>query len=289
MADTAKSARTNVVRAMTQDGGFRVVAACTTTLARDAAAVHKITGSAAAMYAELLTGAVLLRETMAPQYRLQLSVEAADGVRLMADAHPDGMTRGLATFPDGKPVVHFGPEAKLKASRIMHGGRLHQSVVAASDVDGIGGALMRYAQTSAQVTATIGVACTDDSSGIRRCGGFVVQLLPDPPQAALMVMTERLAHDFSDLGRMLERVDEDARALADELLFGMEYSILSEQEAAIRCNCSSPRVVGALASLGRAEIARIVEEAELLSIDCDYCRTTYQVGPEQLRSLLVDS
>jgi len=275
---------------MTKDGSFRVVTAHTTELVREAAAVHGISGGAAAMYGELLTGAVLLRETMAPQYRLQLSLEAAAGVKLMADSHPDGITRGLAAIPPGHGVIHFGPDAKLKASRIMYGGRLHQSVVAASDVDGIGGALMVYAQTSAQVTATIGVACVDDASGIVECGGYVVQLLPESDEGLLMVMTERLDQDFSDLGAVLTKLgDGGAQALLDELLYGMDYTVLDTQTAKVGCNCSQQRVVGALASLGVDEINRIVEAGEVLDIDCDYCRTQYQVGPEQLRGLLVQS
>ncbi len=288
MAETEERVSYNVVRAITKDGAFRVIAASTAAMVRDAARVHELTGSSAAMFGELLTGAVLLRETMAPHYRLQLSLDAANGVKLLADSQPGGLTRGLPSFPPGHQVAHFGPEATLKASRIMFGGRLHQSVVGASDVDGIGGALMAYAQTSAQVTATIGVGCTDDASGITHCGGYVVQLLPDAPQGPLMVMTERLA-DFADLGAVLVELGGDVDALVAELLYGMEFSVLDSQTAFWGCNCSQQRVVGALASLGADEITGIVDSGEVLDIDCDYCRTTYQVSPEQLRSLLVRS
>lgn len=288
MPDSTHHVINNVVRVMTTDGGFRVIATDTTALARRAAEIHSLSGSAAAMLAELLTGAVLLRETMAPGNRLQLNLRAADGVRFTADAHPNGMTRGLATIPTPGQVVHFGPGAMLQASRVMHGGRVHQSAVGVSDVTGIGEALMVYAQDSAQVMATIGVSCIDTAGGIKHCGGYVVQLLPETPEGALMVMTERLA-DFADTGRLLTQVKGDVRALTDELVYGMPYTVLSEGVVEWGCLCSAERVVGALASLGVTEITEIIASGEVLDIDCDYCQTAYEVGPEQLRTLLSKS
>lgn len=46
---------------------------------------------------------------------------------------------------------------------------------------------------------------------------------------------------------------------------------------------------GALASLGEAEIRKIVESGEVLTIACDYCGVSYQVSPAELRGLLEKS
>src|SRR5688500_245017 len=58
-----------VLRAITDDGAFRVITARTTDTVRGAVDVQGATGSTARAFGELLTGAILYRETMAPQLR----------------------------------------------------------------------------------------------------------------------------------------------------------------------------------------------------------------------------
>ena len=48
------------------------------------------------MFGNLLTGAILLRESMAPDNRLQAILQGDNPrTRMVADTLPDGMTRGL--------------------------------------------------------------------------------------------------------------------------------------------------------------------------------------------------
>ena len=67
-----------VVRAMTDDGAFRIVAARTTDTARAVIAAQELSGSIAHDMADLVTAAVLYRETMAPSLRVQCIVRFAD-------------------------------------------------------------------------------------------------------------------------------------------------------------------------------------------------------------------
>jgi redox-regulated HSP33 family molecular chaperone len=91
----------SVLRAVSNDGGFRVITALTTETARAAIAAQRAEGETALLFAGLLTGAVLFRETMAPNMRIQCVLDAG-GRRLVADAHPGGDTRGLVTLEAGE-------------------------------------------------------------------------------------------------------------------------------------------------------------------------------------------
>ncbi|MEZ4307686.1 MAG: Hsp33 family molecular chaperone HslO, partial [Polyangiaceae bacterium] len=55
-----------VVRAVTQDGAFRVIVTLTTATVKGAVTAQDVSGSTAARLGELVTGAVLVREAMAP-------------------------------------------------------------------------------------------------------------------------------------------------------------------------------------------------------------------------------
>ena len=61
----------SVVRAMTNDGAFRIVAARTTDTGQAVIAAQKLSGVLAHNMADLVTTAVLYRETMAPSQRVQ--------------------------------------------------------------------------------------------------------------------------------------------------------------------------------------------------------------------------
>jgi molecular chaperone Hsp33 len=134
---------------MTDDHSFRVIACDTTATVRDIVEVQKAEGDTATALAELVTATVLLRETMAPNLRVQGIAKSAGGHgSLLGDSHPDGGTRGLAQLR-GRPFV-FGRGAVLQMVRSLPNGSLHQGIVDLESVrhdaasSGISQALMVY-------------------------------------------------------------------------------------------------------------------------------------------------
>src|SRR5215475_8652522 len=106
-----------VVRAMTADGSFRVIAVRTTQTSQGVAAAQKAHGSRAQLLAEMTTAAVLVRETMAPDLRVQAILQGDDPkTRIVADSFPDGSTRGLVQLRDGTDVS-LGDRAVLQMMR----------------------------------------------------------------------------------------------------------------------------------------------------------------------------
>lgn len=281
----------SVVRAITEDGAFRVIAARTTETVRGAVTAQGARGATARHFGELLTGAVLLREAMAPRLRVQAILKGAHKGSLVADSHPDGTSRGLVNLGDRSPdtpQIFLGPGALLQVMRSLPNGSLHQGVVGVPEGGGISAAFMQYMQDSEQVVSTLAVAAIfDDGGSLVVAGGYLVQLLPEVERGPLMVMTERLA-DFKSLDEVLrERGDPDA--LLAELLYGMPYARLEESRLGFACHCSQLRVVASLSTLPRSDIEELVRDGEVLEIRCDYCGKEYGVPPAQLRSLLTPS
>ena len=100
-----------MVRGITDDGAFRVIAARTTQTVRGAVAAQGARGATARHFGELITGAVLLREAMAPRFRMQAILKGAPGKgSLVADSHPDGTSRGLVNFGKGPAAVGGGTD-----------------------------------------------------------------------------------------------------------------------------------------------------------------------------------
>lgn len=283
-----------VLRAVTFDGSFRVIAVRTTDLVREAFSIHAESGAPmrdARAFADMLTGAIIVRETMAPGQRLQ-AVLSREGVgQIVVDSKPTGEgsapVRGLVNRKDeGGPAI-LGEDAILKVMRSLPRGRLHQSIVEAS-ADGMDKALMHYMQTSEQVVAMLGISTVFAGDKVVASGGYLVQLLPECTDGPLAVMTERLAHDFADLDRFVLTHDADPHKLKDELLFGMDHEVLADEPLRYGCDCSEERVLGAVATLGRDELSDMVARGEVIGLTCEYCRTAWNLGPDRLRTLLVD-
>jgi molecular chaperone Hsp33 len=276
-----------VLRAITDDGAFRVIAADTTATVRGALAVQKaVTAELARTFADLLTGAVLVRESMAPDNRLQAILQGDDPrARMVADTHPDGATRGLIQLPDGVREMPLVERGLLQVARTLHNGSLHQGVVRVPSSGGVSAALMAYMQESEQTVTVTAVGSHFASGEVVAAGGYLVQLLPEVAEGPLAVMTERL-RAFEDIVPLLARGAAAPETLLAETLYGMPYTKVGDRSVHFGCRCSPDRLALSLASLPRSDIESLMEGGKTLEIECDYCRKKYEFTMQQLKSLL---
>lgn len=277
-----------VVRAITADGAFRVVAVRTTETAKDVAEAQQARGERARLLAEMITASVLVRETMAPDLRVQAILQGDDPkTHIVADSFPDGTTRGLVQLRNGADVS-LGERSVLQMMRTLHNGKIQQGVVSARATGGISAALMEYMQASEQVISFAAVGAVRDESGVTSAGGYIVQLLPEVGEGPLMVMTERLK-DFPSIDALLRAGEAAPEHLLAEVLYGMPYDEVGRGELRFECRCSEERLLTTLMSLPRADIRELVtgvSAGEVLEIDCDYCQRHYRISPERLRGVL---
>ena len=265
-----------VLRAMTDEGSFRVIAADTTETVRGALAVQHGTGDTARHFADLLTAAVLFRETMSPQLRVQTIVKGAGGLgSLVADADPSGRTRGLIQLPPGTDSIDVGSGALLKVMRSLPGGRIQQGVVRVPDRR-ISDAFMVYMQRSEQSLALVGVGSVLEDGTVQRAGGYILQFLPGANRESLTSMIAR-ERSLRHLEEQLGDPSFSPTRLLEVLLAGVPFT---------RVGSSEVRVLSALTTLTRDEIEQIVHANEVLSISCDYCGKAYPILPAQLTGLL---
>ena len=146
------------VRAMTNDGSFRVIALHTTAMIAEAITKQPLDVAQAGLYGELLTGAVLVRQTMAPSHRVQviLREQARSSRQMVADSFPEGLTRGVVhdaaaadagdlSSSSGDETEHAPPprpfsitsESILQVVRVLYNNEIHQGFVNAPERGGI--------------------------------------------------------------------------------------------------------------------------------------------------------
>ncbi len=275
-----------VLRAVTEDGAFRVIALRSTETARGVVEQQKAHGAAARVLAELVTATVLVRETMAPDHRVQGILAAPAGRdRLVADAWPNGDTRGLMQVGAGGGAGALGAGAQLTVMRTLRNGAIAQGVVEVPAKGGVGAALMEYMAASEQIVSVVAIAARLDGDRVTEAGGYLVQLLPDISGPTLASMTDRL-EQLPDLDTLLARGDGAPDRLLALILDGVPHGRTGESPVRARCQCDEKRVLGSLATLPRDEVESIVASGEVLEIACDYCGQQYRIAPDQLRGLL---
>ncbi len=280
----------HVLRFMTTDHGFRVIATTTTVSCREVLARQSVTGTAARALVELVTSAVLLRETMAPNLRVQGLLRGGGGKgTIVGDSFPDGAVRGLAQLKKDPASFSLGEGSHLQMMRSLVNGSLQQGIVDVARAGGVGEALGVYFAESEQLACVARVGSRFDADGtLLASGGFVVQLLPEAERPAHMIMTQRL-EDFPPIEDFLAREDFSAQLLVDEILHAMEHVELDRSELRFHCRCSETLVLSALSSLGRDDIQTMIDDGAGLEVHCDYCGKDYAVAVERLRALLTES
>ncbi|MDQ3034670.1 MAG: Hsp33 family molecular chaperone HslO [Myxococcota bacterium] len=282
----APDERDRAVTTVAEDGSFRVITVRSTHTVSAAIAAQRAKGRSAEHLADLITGSVLVRLTMAPDLRVQSLVRGQTGKgTIVADCHPDGSCRGMVRETAGP--IEVGPGSLVQMTRSLPNGTLHQGIVEVPETYGISGALMVYMLQSEQVTSVIGVGCVmSEDEQVAVAGGWIVQLLPECKEPPLEVMYQRMRLDFSDVKSVLRTMAGDPDAMQSEILYGMPYQTTGTAEIAHRCQCSPERVFASLATLGREELDDIVRKGETLFISCDYCGRPYEILAESLRGLI---
>ena len=280
----------SVVRALTDDSAFRIIAARTVQTVDEIVRVQAPPPELLTSLADLVSGAILVRETMAPTLRVQAVLKGGAGSgQLVADSFPDGTTRGLAMQNAARTLsASQNSSAVLQVMRSMPHGGLHQGIVELPYRSSISEAMMSYMQQSEQVLSMVDLRSISQDEGIENAGGFIVQLLPEAQPEALDAMIARLSGD-SPLVAWLQKPQGTALDLLAMVLDGIPYTLLEESPLRFGCQCSALRLITSMSTLPREEIESFVSAGEPLEIRCDYCMQLYRLDTEQLRGLLTSN
>ncbi|MEM9070319.1 MAG: Hsp33 family molecular chaperone HslO [Myxococcota bacterium] len=284
-----KMAGDRVVRAMSDDGAFRTMVARTTETVRGVLAAQKVEGEAAQVLADMVTGVVLYRETMAPTLRVQGVVKGTRGSgQIIADSHPSGWVRGLVQRKADAPPFHLGSDSLLQLMRSLPSGDLQQGLVEMKG--GVSEGMMSYMQQSEQIVTVVRVRTILDEYQVVSAGGYLVQLLPEAPdrEGAIDTMATRLESDFANIDAWLEGGAEP-NGFLERLYEGMPFTMLGDSALRFGCDCSKVRVLTSLSTLGVADLEELLSDGKALEMGCDWCGAEYRVEPEELKGLLSES
>ncbi len=131
----------------------------------------------------------------------------------------------------------------------------------------------------------LGVLIGVDQS-VTSAGGYLIQLLPGADESVI----EKIEAGVRRVGSVSRAMESgmDAEALLRAVLSDFDLEVLETHPVEYRCYCSKERVTRALISMGKEELAAMIEEQEGAELTCQFCDAIYQYSKEDLQQLLAD-
>ena len=131
----------------------------------------------------------------------------------------------------------------------------------------------------------LGVLVGVDQS-VTSAGGYLIQLLPGADESVIEKI-EAGVRRVGSVSRALEG-GMDAESLLRAVLSDFDLEVLETHPVEYRCYCSKDRVTRALISMGREELAAMIEEQDGAELTCQFCDAVYQYSIEDLQQLLAE-
>ena len=285
-----------LVRGMTMDSFVKVVAIRSTELVRRGAEIHGTTPNATAAFGRALTAASMMGNMQKVEDgSMTLQIKGGGPIgSIMCVSDPVGNVRGYVVEPKVPLVEKYPGKLDVGATvgtdgtlTVIRDLQMKEPYIGSIQlVSGeIGDDVTAYFAQSEQIptACALGVLVDTDCS-VKVAGGYLIQLLPGAPDD-IIDKVEAGIKRAGAVTTMLEQgmTPEDILgAVCGEL--GVLFMETTEVE--YKCYCSRDRVTSALISLGKEELAEIMEEGKPFPVGCQFCDAEYVFTPEDIKQLL---
>jgi len=283
-----------IIRALAGDGNIKMSVITAKDTVERARQIHSLSPTASAALGRTLCAASLMGEMMKEDDgSLTIRVNGGGPIgSVVAVSDSSGNVRGYVENPglelplraDGKLDVGgaVGRDGMLTVSRDIG---LREPYIGSTElVSGeIAEDLSSYLLSSEQIPSACGLGVlVDTDRSIRAAGGFIVQLLPFAPEELI----EKLEDNIFFMDQLTTILAEDGiEEVFRQVLKGLDYQILSENEMEYRCYCSRERVEEAVSCIEKAELEDMAAEGREISVSCQFCDAEYVFTPDELRAI----
>ena len=285
-----------IVRGMTKDGFVKAMAISSTAIVERARMIHKTTPTATAAFGRVLTAASMMGNVQKVENgALTLQIKGGGPLgTILATSDAVGNVRGYVQNPSitllekyaGKLDVGaaVGTDGMLTVIRDLQMKEPYIGTVALATGVIADDVTAYFAQSEQTPTAcALGVLIDTDQS-VKVAGGYLIQLLPGAPEDVI----DRLERGIRKAGAVTPMLAEGLTP-EDILLRVMdefELEFLETTPVAYQCYCSRERVTSTLIAIGKKDLQEIADEGKPITIECQFCDTTYEFTPEEIRSIL---
>jgi molecular chaperone Hsp33 len=290
--------RDEIVRAISGDGFVKAVSITGRDLVEHARVTHTLLPMATAALGRTLMGASMMGDMLkAEKGSLTLQIKGGGPLgTILAVSDYEGNVRGYVQNPHvdmierqpGKLDVGAAVGETGTLTVIKDLGLKEPYVGSIGLFSGeIADDLAMYFVESEQIptACALGVLVGTDQS-VTSAGGYLIQLLPGASEEVITKIEEGV-RKLGPVSAALEG-GLDGEGLLRAVLADFDLEILEKHPVEYRCYCSKERVTRALISMGKEELAALIEEQGQAELTCQFCDKVYHYTKEDLTALLAE-
>lgn len=285
-----------LVRALAFNGTIRIYAVNITETVREAQRRHQTLPAATAALGRTMAVAAMMGAMLKGRESLTVKVTGDGPIgEILVDANAIGEVKGYVANPD----VHFQyPDGKLNVQAAV-GTNGEITVIKdlglkdffISSVNLISGELGEdftyYFAKSEQTPSSVGCGVyVDTDNSVLSAGGFIIQVIPGATDEAITTL-ENILKSIKPVSQMLYegyKPEDIVKAICQD----NDYQIISKLDIKFVCNCSKERFAEGLASLGKDEVQKIIEEDHGAEVVCHFCKERYYYTENELQEIIND-
>lgn len=278
-----------IVRALSEDGSVLCSAIDSTDIVRELARLHEPSQAVTAALGRVVTAASIMGAMLKYEGdRLTLRINGGGACGTLTAA-ADYRGNVKCTVGNAKADAHnveelVGHDGSLTVIKDMG---LKEPYV--GQIPMISGNIAQEITSYYSISEQLPTVCNmgtlfGDNGEIKSAMGYMVQVVPPVSEKSLQVLEDNLAK-MAGISEMLETGITPEKAALDALS-GLGGEILDSWEAVYRCDCSRERTEGILRSLGKKELAELVEEQDGAEVCCHFCNKKYKFTSGELLKLI---
>ncbi len=284
-----------ILRATAGNGSVRVFVADTRETVEKAFEYHKTSPVMSAALGRALTGAAMMGSMLKGEEDILTLQIKGDGPAGIITVTSDSKSRVKGYAGNPRVDLPLTEEGKLDVKTaigkgtltIMKDMGLKEPYVGQIPLTSgeIAEDLTYYFAKSEQTPSAVALGVlVDKDYTIKQAGGFIIQLMPEADEDTIFSLEIKL-HEMEPVTTMLEKgmTPED---ILDYLIGDLEPNILDRVPVEYYCNCSRERVEKALISIGKEEIAKIIEEDGKATLHCHFCNKDYEFNEDELMDIV---
>lgn len=283
-----------LVRIITKAGNIRALACVTTSLVDEASRRHGTLPTASAALGRALTGGALMGAMLKTGQRVALKFEGNGPLkRIIVEADSNGAVRGYVGAPDvflvredGKLDVAgaLGKAGFLTVTKDLGLKEPYKGMVQLYTSE-IAEDLAYYMTESEQIPSAVGLGVyVEPDRTVSAAGGFLIQAFPPQDEEMIDKLMERIG-ELPPVTQLL-REGKKPEDILEILFSGIPYDTLEKRSLAFRCSCNRDKIERVLISLGRDELAGMIEKQGRAEVRCEFCREVYIFTLDELKILL---
>lgn len=285
-----------IIKFLAHDGKVNVVVANTTFLVEEARKTHDLSPTVTAALGRLLTITAIMGtelKSMSDNLTVQLKGDGPIGTML---AVTNMFPKVKACVQNPRVEIPLKENGKIDVSgAVGKNGYLNiikdiclknPYIGTVPIVSGeIAEDFTNYFATSEQKPTVVALGVLVDKDGVVSAGGYVVTLMPDATESEIVKIEEAIKQ-ADPISKMLD----DKLSLYDiakKVSGDMDIKVIEENIIpAYECDCSREKMERGLISLGKKELASILEDDKKAEIECRFCNKKYNFSEEDLKKIL---